>query len=84
MSCHLEIPLEFSDRAALSAAEAAAKAEASRGPCAGDTDSARSFPHLHFWPNAAVLAPATNGPSDAAWGSALPAPRLSVCACIVV
>ena len=88
MSCHLEIPLEFSDNSecpALSAAEAPADDAEPRGPRAGSApDSARSFPRLRFWPDATVLAPAANGPNDAAWGSALPAPRLPVPAYIAI
>jgi len=82
MSCHLEIPLEFSDNSecpALSAAEAPAD---DAEPRAGSApDSARSFPRLRFWPDATVLAPAANGPNDAAWGSA---PRLPVPAFIAI
>ena len=94
MSCHLEIPLEFSDDSdcpALSAEAPADDAEAPaddaepRGPRAGSApDSAHSFPHLRFWPDATVLAPTANDPKDAAWGSALPAPRLPVPAFIAI
>jgi len=83
MSCHLEIPLEFSDGAECPAlsAEAAAQAEA-RGPC-GDIDSARSFSLLRFWPDTTRLSPAADARNTPAGGAALPAPGLADCAFIL-
>jgi len=84
MSCHLEILFEFSDGAECPAlsAEAAAQAEAPRGPC-GDTDSARSFSLLRFWPDTTGLSPAADARNDPAGGAALPAPGLADCAFIL-
>jgi len=49
MSCHLQIPLEFSDCAERPALSADAAAEVQAGPCIGDTDAALSLCRLRLW-----------------------------------